>query len=176
MGRNNYGVQAQAGAGNASNVGILGGKHDSVTCFSTDRDRLRRRADRCAGAQPGCAQAAWYGTVNMLIARLPNGNLDIFSRKAQRRPPSSRRRHARREVIDAAILSCDLKRGRADCETGFQIVCIVGVVGFLTPAFATSRSTIPSARPLAEPEQRHLPAVDRAGQGEGVIRETRDPI
>jgi hypothetical protein len=82
MGRNNYVLQAQAGAGNASNVGILGGKHDSVDVLQHGQGLVSNVAlIGVQGLNLDVLQPPGTAPVNMLIARLPNGMLDIIQPK-----------------------------------------------------------------------------------------------
>lgn len=82
MGRNNFVLQAQAGSGNKSNVGILGGAHDNVGVFQHGQGLVSNLAlVGLAGLNVDLLQPPGTAPVNMLIARLPNGTLDIIQPK-----------------------------------------------------------------------------------------------
>ena len=88
MGRNNLVLQAQAGAGNSSNVGILGGKRDNVGVFQNGQGLSSNLALLgVSGLTVDVLQPPGTAPVNMLIARLPNGALDIIQPKGA--PPAS---------------------------------------------------------------------------------------
>jgi hypothetical protein len=78
MGRNNFVLQAQAGSGNTSNVGILGGTHDNIGVFQHGQGLVSNLAlVSLGGLNLDVLQPPGTAPVNMLIARLPNGTLDI---------------------------------------------------------------------------------------------------
>jgi hypothetical protein len=88
MGRNNFVLQAQAGAGNSSNVGILGGKHDTVGVFQHGQGLVSNLAlVGVQGLTVDVLQPPGTAPLNMLIARLPNGAFDIIQPKGA--PPAS---------------------------------------------------------------------------------------
>jgi hypothetical protein len=88
MGRNNFVLQAQAGAGNSSNVGILGGKHDTVGVFQHGQGLVSNVAlVGVQGLNVDVLQPPGTAPINMLIARLPNGAFDIIQPKGA--PPAS---------------------------------------------------------------------------------------
>jgi hypothetical protein len=88
MGRNNTVLQAQAGAGNSSNVGILGGTHDTVGVFQHGQGLVSNVAlVGVKGLTVDVLQPPGTAPVNMLIARLPNGAFDIIQPKGA--PPAS---------------------------------------------------------------------------------------
>jgi hypothetical protein len=78
MGKNNYVLQAQAGGSNTSNVGIIGGKRDSVGILQHGQGLVSNVAlVGVQGLTVGVIQPPGTAPVNMLIARMPNGALDI---------------------------------------------------------------------------------------------------
>jgi hypothetical protein len=82
MGRSNYVLQAQAGAGNSSNVGILGGTRDNVDVLQHGQGLVSNVAlIGVKGLTVDVLQPPGTAPVNMLIARLPNGALDILQPK-----------------------------------------------------------------------------------------------
>jgi hypothetical protein len=82
MGRNNYVLQAQNGAGNRSNVGIIGGSHDSVGVFQHGQGLVSNLAlVGMKGFSVDVIQRPDSGPLNMLIGRLPNGTLDVVQPK-----------------------------------------------------------------------------------------------
>jgi hypothetical protein len=88
MGRGNFVLQAQAGAGNSSNVGILGGKRDTVGVFQSGQGLVSNVALLgVSGLSVDVLQPPGTAPVNMLIARLPNGAFDIIQPKGA--PPAS---------------------------------------------------------------------------------------
>jgi hypothetical protein len=88
MGRNNFVLQAQAGAGNTSNVGILGGTHDNVAVLQQGQGLVSNLAlVGLTGLSVDVLEPPGTAPVNMLIARLPNGTLDIVQPKGA--PPAS---------------------------------------------------------------------------------------
>jgi len=88
MGRNNFVLQAQAGVGNFSNVGILGGMHDNVDVLQHGQGLVSNIAlIGVKGLNVDVLQPPGTAPVNMLIARLPNGKLDIIQPKGA--PPAT---------------------------------------------------------------------------------------
>jgi hypothetical protein len=88
MGRSNYVLQAQAGAGNTSNVGVLGGAHDTIGVFQHGQGLASNVAlIGVKGLTVDVLQPPGTAPVNMLIARLPNGAFDILQPKGA--PPAS---------------------------------------------------------------------------------------
>jgi hypothetical protein len=82
MGRNNFVLQAQAGSGNKSNVGILGSTHDNVAVLQHGQGLVSNLAlVDLKGLSVDVLQPPGTAPVNMLIARLPNGMLDIVQPK-----------------------------------------------------------------------------------------------
>ena len=82
MGRNNYVLQAQNGGGNKSNVGIIGGNHDSVGVFQHGQGLVSNVAlVGLKGFSVDVIQRPDSGPLNMLIGRLPNGALDVVQPK-----------------------------------------------------------------------------------------------
>jgi hypothetical protein len=82
MGHSNFVLQAQAGAGNSSNVGIIGGKHDTVGVFQHGQGLVSNLAlVGVRGLTVDVLQPPGTAPVNMLIARLPNGAFDIVQPK-----------------------------------------------------------------------------------------------
>lgn len=82
MGKNNFVLQAQAGAGNRSNVGILGGAHDTVGIFQHGQGLVSNLAlVGVKGLTVDVIQPPGTAPVNMLIAKLPNGTFDIVQPK-----------------------------------------------------------------------------------------------
>ena len=87
-GRNNVVVQAQAGAGNASRVGIVGGAHDAVGVFQHGQGLVSNVAlIGVSGLSVDVIQRPDSTPVNMLIGRLPNGTLDVIQPKGA--PPAT---------------------------------------------------------------------------------------
>jgi hypothetical protein len=87
MGRNNFVLQAQAGAGNFSNVGILGGTHDNVDVLQHGQGLVSNvLLVGVKGLSVDVLQPPGSAPVNMLIARLPNGALDVIQPKGA--PPA----------------------------------------------------------------------------------------
>ena len=88
MGRGNFVLQAQAGAGNSSNVGIIGGKYDKVGVFQHGQGLVSNVAlVGVQGLNVDVLQPPGTAPINMLIARLPNGAFDIIQPKGA--PPAS---------------------------------------------------------------------------------------
>lgn len=88
MGRNNFVLQAQAGAGNSSNVGILGGTRDKVGVFQNGQGLVSNVGLLgVSGLTVDVLQPPGTSPINMLIARLPNGAFDIIQPKGA--PPAS---------------------------------------------------------------------------------------
>jgi hypothetical protein len=88
MGRSNFVLQAQAGAGNSSNVGILGGTHDNVAVLQHGQGLVSNLAlVGLKGLSVDVLEPPGTAPLNMLIARLPNGALDIVQPKGA--PPAS---------------------------------------------------------------------------------------
>jgi hypothetical protein len=88
MGRNNTVLQAQSGAGNSSNVGILGGVHDNVDVLQHGQGLVSNLAlVGVKGLTVDVIQPPGTAPVNMLIGRLPNGTLGIF--QPQGAPPAT---------------------------------------------------------------------------------------
>jgi hypothetical protein len=82
MGRSNFVLQAQAGGGNSSNVGILGGTRDNVDVLQHGQGLVSNVAlIGVKGLTVDVLQPPGTAPVNMLIARLPNGTLDIIQPK-----------------------------------------------------------------------------------------------
>jgi hypothetical protein len=88
MGNNNFVLQAQAGAGNVSNVGILGGMHDNVDVLQHGQGLVSNvLLAGVKGLTVDVIQPPGTAPVNMLIARLPNGMLDVIQPKGA--PPAT---------------------------------------------------------------------------------------
>jgi hypothetical protein len=88
MGRNNFVLQSQSGAGNMSNVGIFGGVHDNVDVFQKGQGLFSNLLlVGVKGLSVDVIQPPGTPPVNMLIARMPNGSLDIFQPKGA--PPAT---------------------------------------------------------------------------------------
>ena len=88
MGRNNFVVQAQAGGGNASKVGIVGGTRDAVGVFQRGQGLSSNVAlVGVSGLSVDVLQRPDSAPVNMLITRLPNGTLDVIQPKGA--PPAT---------------------------------------------------------------------------------------
>jgi hypothetical protein len=82
MGRNNFALQAQSGSGNKSNVGIIGGSHDTVGVFQHGQGLVSNVAlVGVQGLTVDVLQPPGTAPINMLIARLPNGAFDIIQPK-----------------------------------------------------------------------------------------------
>jgi hypothetical protein len=82
MGKNNFVLQAQAGGGNSSNVGILGGKQDTIGVFQHGQGLVSNLAlVGVQGLTVDVLQPPGTAPINMLIARLPNGAFDIIQPK-----------------------------------------------------------------------------------------------
>jgi hypothetical protein len=82
MGRNNFALQAQSGSGNKSNVGIIGGSHDTVGVFQHGQGLVSNVAlVGMQGLTVDVLQPPGTSPINMLIARLPNGAFDIIQPK-----------------------------------------------------------------------------------------------
>jgi hypothetical protein len=82
MGKYNSVFQAQAGAGNVSNVGILHGMHDNVDVLQHGQGLMSNLLlVNVQGLSVDVIQPPGSGPVNMLIARLPNGTLDVIQPK-----------------------------------------------------------------------------------------------
>jgi hypothetical protein len=77
MGQNKRVFQAQAGAGNSSNVGIINGKHDDVNVLQGGRDQSNLLTVNTQGLTVDVIQPNGTAPINVLIARLPNGVLDV---------------------------------------------------------------------------------------------------
>ena len=78
IGQFNHVLQAQAGSGNSSNVGILGGMHDSVDVLQHGQGLVSNLLlVGVQGFSVDVLQPPGSAPVNMLIARLPNGALLI---------------------------------------------------------------------------------------------------
>jgi hypothetical protein len=79
MGKSNSVLQAQNGAGNASNVGILKGIHDNVNVLQHGQGLVSNvLLVNAPGLSVDVIQPPGSAPVNMLIARLPNGTLDVI--------------------------------------------------------------------------------------------------
>jgi hypothetical protein len=88
MGRNNFVLQAQAGAGNLSNVGILGGIRDNVDVLQHGQGLVSNvLLVGVKGLSVNVLQPPGSAPVDMLIARLPNGTLDVIQPKGA--PPAT---------------------------------------------------------------------------------------
>ena len=88
MGRSNFVLQAQAGAANSSNVGILGGVHDNVAVLQHGQGLVSNLAlVGVKGLSVDVLEPPGTAPLNMLIARLPNGTLDIVQPRGA--PPAS---------------------------------------------------------------------------------------
>jgi hypothetical protein len=77
VGQNNRVFQAQAGAGNSSNVGIIDGKHDDVNVLQGGRDQSNLLTVNTQGLTVDVIQPNGTAPINALIVRLPNGALDV---------------------------------------------------------------------------------------------------
>jgi hypothetical protein len=78
IGQFNHVLQAQAGSGNSSNVGILGGTHDNVDVLQHGQGLVSNLLlVGVQGFSVDVLQPPGSAPVNMLIARLPNGALLI---------------------------------------------------------------------------------------------------
>jgi hypothetical protein len=78
VGQFNHVFQAQAGAGNVSNVGIVGGAHNNVGVVQAGRGLVSNLLlVNTTGLSVGVIQPNGSVPVNMLIAGLPNGGLLI---------------------------------------------------------------------------------------------------
>jgi hypothetical protein len=78
IGAYNKVFQAQAGAGNISNVGIIGGHYNNVGVLQAGNNLKSNLAlINTQGLAVGVIQPPGSAPVNMLIARLPNGALFI---------------------------------------------------------------------------------------------------
>jgi hypothetical protein len=78
IGAYNKVFQAQAGAGNVSNVGIIGGRYNNVGVLQAGNNLKSNLAlINTQGMSIGVIQPPGSAPVNMLIARLPNGSLLI---------------------------------------------------------------------------------------------------
>jgi hypothetical protein len=78
IGQFNHVLQAQAGSGNSSNVGILGGMHDNVDVLQHGQGLVSNLLlVGVQGFSVDVLQPPGSAPVNMLIARLPNGALLI---------------------------------------------------------------------------------------------------
>lgn len=85
MGRSNFVLQAQAGSGNKSNVGILGGTHDNVAILQHGQGLVSNLAlVGVKGLNVDVLEPPGTAPLNMLIARLPNGAFDIIQPKGAR--------------------------------------------------------------------------------------------
>jgi hypothetical protein len=78
MGQYNRVLQAQAGAGNLSNVGIIDGKHDDVNVLQGGRDLSNLLMVNTQGLTVDVIQPNGTAPINALIVRLPNGALDVI--------------------------------------------------------------------------------------------------
>ena len=78
MGQYNRVLQAQAGAGNLSNVGIIDGKHDDVNVLLGGRDLSNLLMVNTQGLTVDVIQPNGTAPINALIVRLPNGALDVI--------------------------------------------------------------------------------------------------
>jgi hypothetical protein len=88
MGRNNFVLQAQGGAGNFSNVGIIGGMHDNVDVLQHGKGLVSNvLLAGVKGLTVNVIQPPGSAPVDMLIARLPNGSLDVIQPKGA--PPAA---------------------------------------------------------------------------------------
>jgi hypothetical protein len=82
MGRNNVVLQSQSGGNNFSNVGILGGVHDSVDVLQHGQGLFSNLyLLGVKGLTVDVLQPPGTAPVDMLIARMPNGTLDFFEPK-----------------------------------------------------------------------------------------------
>ena len=82
MGKSNSVLQAQAGAGNTSNVGILRGTRDNVNVLQHGQGLVSNvLLVNTPGLSVDVIQPPGSAPVNMLIARLPNGTLDVIQPK-----------------------------------------------------------------------------------------------
>jgi hypothetical protein len=87
MGQYNRVFQAQAGAGNASNVGIVDGKRDDVNVLQGGRDLSNLLMVNTQGLTVDVIQPNGSAPINALIVRLPNGALDVVQPRGS--PPIS---------------------------------------------------------------------------------------
>jgi hypothetical protein len=88
MGRNNTVVQAQAGSGNVSNVGILGGANDRVGVLQRGQGLYSNLyLVGVKGLSVDVIQPPGTAPVDMLIGRSSNGTLDILQPKGA--PPAT---------------------------------------------------------------------------------------
>ena len=79
MGKSNSVLQAQNGAGNSSNVGILKGTRDNVNVLQHGQGLASNvLLVNAPGLSVDVIQPPGSAPVNMLIARLPNGMLDVI--------------------------------------------------------------------------------------------------
>jgi hypothetical protein len=85
MGQYNRVFQAQAGAGNASNVGIIKGTHDNVNVLQGGHDLSNLLLVNTQGLTVDVIQPSGSPPINALIARLPNGAFDVIQPKGS--PP-----------------------------------------------------------------------------------------
>jgi hypothetical protein len=82
MGKSNSVLQAQNGAANASNVGILKGTRDNVAVLQHGQGLVSNvLLVNAPGLSVDVIQPPGSAPVNMLIARLPNGKLDVIQPK-----------------------------------------------------------------------------------------------
>jgi hypothetical protein len=82
MGRSNFVLQAQAGSGNFSNFGILGGAHDNVDVLQKGQGLVSNvLLAGVKGLTVNVIQPPGSAPVDMLIARLPNGTRDVIQPK-----------------------------------------------------------------------------------------------
>jgi Type VIII secretion system (T8SS), CsgF protein len=72
---------------------------------------------------------------------------------------------------------CDLKRGRTVMgKTGFWVACVVGMIGFVTPAFATEQVYHPISPVLGgNPLNGSFLLSTAQAQGEGVNSGNQGP-
>jgi hypothetical protein len=78
IGQSNHVLQVQAGTGNMSNVGILGGMHDNVDVLQHGQGLVSNLLlVGMQGVSVDVIQPPGAAPVNMLIAKLPNGGLLI---------------------------------------------------------------------------------------------------
>lgn len=76
IGNNNRVLQSQSGGSNFSNVGVIGG-NNNVGVFQGGKDQSNVGLINMQGYSVGVFQPPGAAPVNMLIAKLPNGNLLI---------------------------------------------------------------------------------------------------
>jgi hypothetical protein len=69
--------QSQSGGNNFSNVGVIGGTNNNVGVVQGGKDQSNIGLINMQGYSVGVFQPPGAAPVNMLIARLPNGNLLI---------------------------------------------------------------------------------------------------